>query len=973
MSAPHCVNISEMSKSQIHLLALNRAERVTPETVFAAKYDWLLRWAMHFTRNDRTAAEDLVQDACVRLMQSWERVKQEDLENPEAVLYSYLNYARLSAYRREQRLESRNFSMIEFDDLQLSLQQERIDDPIELQEELRRIVAYLCWRKRSVKSASILLLRFFHGYFADEIMRIGAMTRRAVDRRLVDAREEVKSYLANPEGTYILHHGKPPSISPRSVAVSWDQLLCELRETILEARSGACLRTEELLQRYEASTLKPIDTQLLAHLASCEHCLDEVNKFHKLPPLSQRSQEDALGFARRGKNRPEQVRAASQREISHSISGAQQRFRRIYEHYPHGLTILVDGDILAIRDISSARSELKAQTTSVKAGGIVEVLSEQGVSLLTLYVPSLPPHTDPELQQKAVFSNGRRLELSLRFTGSSAFIEVHYSDPSFLAAHEENDSMSGLDLAEASCTLSASSTVNHPALRDTSGPIISWTRRLLRGFLQIAVPRINTVSVTAIVIGLAVVASFLMSLKHSQVIKPSELLARATSSASASLPLSSSGVIVQKVRIQTAKRDVERTLYRDLGGRRRLKPERIEPEDEQIKTKLEGAGIDWNDPLSAVTYKDWHDHITIEQDDVKQSDNGFLTLTTTASDGVIAQESLTVRESDFHPVRKTIEIRDADTIEVAELNYAVLPWSAVNQDLFERPTAASEPRGLVPPMPSARLQLTPTDAQIDEAELGVLLVLHRLHVDASNQIALTRQPDGIHIRGEVETEDEKHQLQSQLHMLPHVWPSIRTLREMDAQPTSGSQVTSLKESSVVISEPSALEKYFAAQGIEHEHTAQVAQQLFDSSFSANHESKAITDLLQRFAPKEDLSPAARSSLSELLIQHKAALLDALEEEERLLATVKLIPAHPTAVPGGIQGNALELEAAAHRNFTLCTELTAGGNTPSKDAELIATQLAATIEQLRAVTLHISAASQLYPPSFTNSATNAERK
>ncbi len=63
--------------------------------------------------------------------------------------------------RRGRRVSFQDIALIEFDDLCLSLKEEKGADPIAVQDDLRRIVAYLCWRKRTVKSASILLLRSF--------------------------------------------------------------------------------------------------------------------------------------------------------------------------------------------------------------------------------------------------------------------------------------------------------------------------------------------------------------------------------------------------------------------------------------------------------------------------------------------------------------------------------------------------------------------------------------------------------------------------------------------------------------------------------------------------------------------------------------------------------------------------------------------------------------------------------------------
>jgi hypothetical protein len=129
----------------------------------------------------------------------------------------------------------------------------------------------------------------------------------------------------------------------------------------------------------------------------------------------------------------------------------------------------------------------------------------------------------------------------------------------------------------------------------------------------------------------------------------------------------------------------------------------------------------------------------------------------------------------------------------------------------------------------------------------------------------------------------------------------------------------------------------------------------------------MSDLLTRFASSEALSGSARTSLSELLIQHKAALLAALGQEERQLVTLQLIP-HPAFVPDEVQGNADALKLAAERNFSLCVELTSGNAASPRPAQSIAPQLANSIAQLRGVVLRISATAQLRPPSFPNSAT-----
>jgi hypothetical protein len=109
-----------------------------------------------------------------------------------------------------------------------------------------------------------------------------------------------------------------------------------------------------------------------------------------------------------------------------------------------------------------------------------------------------------------------------------------------------------------------------------------------------------------------------------------------------------------------------------------------------------------------------------------------------------------------------VELRDSGTVEVAEVNYSVLPWNSVNPDLFDAlaappPAARGGARGAAPlHLPSL---LTPM--QIDEAELAVRLVLDQLHLDSNGRIELRRRAGGVHVQGVLDTDEEKRQLQSQ--------------------------------------------------------------------------------------------------------------------------------------------------------------------------------------------------------------------
>ncbi len=350
--------------------------------------------------------------------------------------------------------------------------------------------------------------------------------------------------------------------------------------------------------------------------------------------------------------------------------------------------------------------------------------------------------------------------------------------------------------------------------------------------------------------------------------------------------------------------------------------------------------------------------MAVDRDRVARTEKGLLTLTTTAGDGPVASESLTVREADFHPVARKIELRNAETIEIAEVSYNVLPWSSVNPDLFEPPfMSSSSLSGDTHPSLTGHLPLPLTETQIDAAELGVQLVLSRLHLDANAGISLNRAADGVHVQGVVESNAVKHQIQAQLYQIPNVFPSIFTVREMASRPNAGSEITSIRQTSVAAAAPSALERHFLAHNMDRSGVAASAQHFVDSAFAIKHESEQIAGLLDRFSSNATLSPEARTELSELLVEHKAKLLDALADEERQLVALQLVsrPAGAEA-DGSASANALRL--MADRNFSACVQLISAADSSASPPQAIASQLADSIAQLRATTLQISAAAQL---------------
>jgi hypothetical protein len=161
-------------------------------------------------------------------------------------------------------------------------------------------------------------------------------------------------------------------------------------------------------------------------------------------------------------------------------------------------------------------------------------------------------------------------------------------------------------------------------------------------------------------------------------------------------PAANPGVVRQTIQIKTAKETLKRSIYWDVQGRHRPKPVASSAAEQQLRSTFVKAGVDWNQPISAFAYQVWHDHQHARTDRIARSGVNLLTLTTTVPDGEVSEESLTVRDTDFHPVALRIGFRDSETVEIAELDFKILPWSSVDASVFE-PIGGIETTGMPSP------------------------------------------------------------------------------------------------------------------------------------------------------------------------------------------------------------------------------------------------------------------------------------
>jgi hypothetical protein len=163
---------------------------------------------------------------------------------------------------------------------------------------LQKICSFLAVRKNLARTAIAFILRFFHGYFPSEIAQILRTSRGAVDVRILEARKEIKAFLENPKDVKFIGFEDSAKEIFQAMPIqtnNQDEFLNQLRAAIFKFREGEHQSSPQLRDFYETEHSTPINVETLSHLVSCPICLDETNKFLKLPYLSSRFPTDAIG------------------------------------------------------------------------------------------------------------------------------------------------------------------------------------------------------------------------------------------------------------------------------------------------------------------------------------------------------------------------------------------------------------------------------------------------------------------------------------------------------------------------------------------------------------------------------------------------------------------------------------------------------------------------------------------------------
>ncbi len=800
------------------MLNLLKKISASHEELFIEQYDRLLRWALQLTEHDRELAEDLLHDAFIHFT----TLTQPDLKtirNLDGYLYMMLRNLHISQERRSSRARFQQLSIVEYESAATGLRTIDSRDVIRVQDELRRVCRYACARKEKAKLASVLILRFFHGYYPSEIAQILRSPRAAIDKWLQLARAEAKLALSDTEVLKFKDAEPAVDFMPASFARSVEDLLRELRQTIFQARQGECFQAGEVSEFYQKKESAPLNCERLSHAVSCEQCLNEINHMLKLPPLSERYPTDSIGKDTSSKGGPggEGGSGTGSREGLRKNLGKYRGRARAFEHHPQELCVSVNGYIQGSHKVSSELSEFDLSANLADEVSFVEVFSEQGIRLLLLNAEEPPPEGSDTQSSRANLSDGRSVDLTLKYRSSWPTLHLVYCDPTFKAV----EAVDVAALEQGSYRIESSSI---DAKKRTKP---STVRLLPRSLLErLRRPRFDSLvffrpaTVTAVLALLAVAVFLLVSLHRSAgptlvaasllqqsavndeaiAARPDQVLHRTINFEERRVGQaagSSSDVIARrKIEIWRSgeKGITARRLYDDrgqliAGDWRRAdgvqtiyhhgtRPQlQLAPEKRSGQTAISFENV-WQIDMAARDFsslignperakvEERGNTYVISSESVKSADSSDASVV----DSIISA-SLVLNRVNLHPIEQTLVIRQGN--EAREYHFVETSFEQKAKDAVAPNVFAPEPEFLSSnklETPNSKVEtnspgprsLTPAVATAED-EVEVLRLLNQAGVFLRDQVSVNRSPGGqLIVSGIVENDERKRQITSAL-------------------------------------------------------------------------------------------------------------------------------------------------------------------------------------------------------------------
>ena len=288
------------------------------------------------------------------------------------------------------------------------------------------ILDHACARCDKSKASSVLLLRYFHGYYVREIAQVLKVSTRVVDNLLHVARREARAVSDGPSASAVMS-----TKTGRRTSAFRDESLEDLRGALFALAHDCCYQLAWFDACYTRDASVPLDASTLAALVTCGWCLDHVNSSLGLPPLAERYPTDMLGVDRR--TPPGDGGSPGGGMDASNIARLRRRVTDVTEHRPRELFIAVNGFVVGSQIVHGTCTEQTISVTSPGAFGFVEVFSEQHVPLLLLMVEPPPAGTVAQ-GRRIVLSEGRSLDVEVSFSDAWPSLRIAYHDPQWSGA-----------------------------------------------------------------------------------------------------------------------------------------------------------------------------------------------------------------------------------------------------------------------------------------------------------------------------------------------------------------------------------------------------------------------------------------------------------------------------------------------------------------------------------------------------------
>ena len=944
----------------------------SPEDLFIERYDKLLTWALHLTRNDRERAEDLLHDAFIQFTFTHPDVQ--DIHNLDGYLYGILRNIHVSQVRRAGQRHLQQLSIVEYDSALKGLRAIDPRDQIQVQDELRRICQYACLRKETAMAASVLILRFFHGYYPSEIARILRSSCKAVSLRLHIARREAKASLIDPQSLSFMGESRV-EIFPVNFARTTGDLLSELRRTIFQSRRAECLSREQLQDIYGKTSETRLDPKVLAHIVSCPVCLDEVNDLLGLPALAMRYPTETLGSDTRGRGGEggpggSATGGGATGDGSRTAKTKYQHWKQdFFEHEPQELCISVNGYIQGLHKISSPVSEHTLVIDTPEKITFVEVLSEQGVRLVLLNVDESPPAGPNEQSQAVELSNDRSVTLKLIFDSPWPTVHVLYQDPNFIDAESAAATLE----SEAPPEIAGTESEPPKVIPRPWRRLRMWVRSLLPAFdWKLFTKPATVTALFALILVAAILALYWRTGTNVPTIPTAtDLLNRSAQVEESSAARTdqvlhrtinleekdANGKVLLRRRVevwQSAERGITaRRLYDDRGallagdwrrsdGVQTLYHHGTRPQLQIRNPQSAILNFDdvWQLEPSAKGFSQLIGNPAVAH--VEELSSTYLISYLDNGSNGLRKATLVLSRTDLHAVEQTVTLQRGN--EVREFRFLEDGFerrapNTVQPSVFEPEPELLGPTSAVKPADSAKPDTKlnpgpqpPTPAASTDLEVEVLGLLSQAGADLGEQVNLTRGRDGLlRIEGIVETDQRKSELMRALSPVLNnpavkfeVTTTAEATRRNPSSPSSGNLIIQgVAPSGYSIPVDAELRRYFSGRGLSDDQVEasirQFANRSVNRSLQALQHAWALKHLAGRFLPEQlgTLSPEARTKWLSMIHGHGTALQNETAALRRELAPVFFPGSGEDGQPLAEIANDSDLAASIDRLLSLC--------------------------------------------------------